>query len=71
MVPNFKMWLFYPEFHFGAKYILYFQDSKGDENFHFFSVNIETGQIKNLTNFPNTRVYIYKKSGAIWHSGLF
>ena len=31
------------------KHILYSQDDKGDENFHVYAVNLDTGEIKDIT----------------------
>lgn len=36
-------------------HLTYLQDEGGDENFHLFSVNIETGEERNLTPFPGAR----------------
>ncbi|MHC5040169.1 MAG: S9 family peptidase [Planctomycetota bacterium] len=36
-----------------GRYLLYMQDKEGDENFHLFAVDIETGEERNLTPFPN------------------
>ena len=35
--------------------LLYMRDTGGDENFHLFSVNLATGETRDLSNFPNTR----------------
>lgn len=35
--------------------LLYMRDTGGDENFHLFSVDLATGQSRDLSNFPNTR----------------
>ena len=35
--------------------LLYMRDTGGDENFHLFSVNLATGEARDLSNFPNTR----------------
>ncbi|HTQ40993.1 MAG TPA: S9 family peptidase [Pirellulales bacterium] len=34
---------------FDDKHILYAMDDKGDENFHVFAVNLETGDVKDIT----------------------
>jgi hypothetical protein len=39
----------------GNGFVIYAQDSKGDENFHFFRVDLKTGEIKDLTPFPKVR----------------
>jgi dipeptidyl aminopeptidase/acylaminoacyl peptidase len=36
-------------------YIIYARDFKGDENFHLFSINLKTNEIKDLTPFEDTR----------------
>lgn len=36
--------------------ILFLKDYAGDENYHFYSVNINDGNIKDLTPFPGVRV---------------
>jgi len=38
------------------KYILFFQDSGGDENFHLFSVDLNTEDIRDLTPLPGVQV---------------
>jgi len=38
--------------------LLYKQDNNGDENFHIFSVDLETGAIKDLTPFAGVKVEI-------------
>jgi dipeptidyl aminopeptidase/acylaminoacyl peptidase len=40
----------------GDNFLAYAQDSKGDENFHLFRVNLKTGEIKDLTPFAKVRV---------------
>jgi dipeptidyl aminopeptidase/acylaminoacyl peptidase len=42
----------------GNKHILFSRDFGGDENYHLFSINIETGKEKDLTPFKNTRVSV-------------
>jgi dipeptidyl aminopeptidase/acylaminoacyl peptidase len=39
----------------GNNFVIYAQDTKGDENFHLFRVNLKTGEIKDLTPFPKVR----------------
>ncbi len=43
----------------GDSMILYSKDFGGDENFHLFSVNVETGVEKDLTAFEKTRVELF------------
>lgn len=38
-----------------GRHILYPQDSGGDENFHIFRVDVETGETIDLTPFPNAK----------------
>jgi dipeptidyl aminopeptidase/acylaminoacyl peptidase len=40
----------------GNDYLVYAQDTKGDENFHLFRVTLKTGEIKDLTPFDKVRV---------------
>src|SRR6266480_4509056 len=40
----------------GNDFVVYAQDTKGDENFHLFRVNLKTGQVKDLTQFEKVRV---------------
>lgn len=47
--------------HFWAEngtHILYLQDAAGDENWRLHSVNVETGEAKELTPFPNTQATV-------------
>ena len=39
----------------GNDFVVYAQDTKGDENFHLFRVNLKTGQVKDLTPFEKVR----------------
>ncbi len=39
----------------GNDFLVYAQDNKGDENFHLFRVDLKTGEIKDLTPFPQVR----------------
>ena len=39
----------------GNDFVVYAQDTKGDENFHLFRVNLKTGEVKDLTPFPKVR----------------
>lgn len=47
------------------RHILYIQDVGGDENDHFYSVDLKTGTIRDLTPFHNVRVR------AVGHNKLF
>ena len=38
--------------------LLYMRDTGGDENFHLFSVDLTSGQSRDLSEFPNTRAYV-------------
>ena len=35
--------------------LIYAQDNDGDENFHLYSVNLESNKVQDLTPFPNVR----------------
>jgi len=39
-----------------SEHILYIQDKKGDENWRFHSVNVETGEVTDLTPFKKVQV---------------
>src|SRR4051794_28202681 len=39
----------------GNQYVIYAQDTKGDENFHLFRVDLKSGEVKDLTPFPKVR----------------
>jgi dipeptidyl aminopeptidase/acylaminoacyl peptidase len=39
----------------GNQFVIYAQDSKGDENFHLSRVDLKSGEIKDLTPFPKVR----------------
>ena len=39
----------------GNRFVIYPQDSKGDENFHLSRVDLKSGEIKDLTPFPKVR----------------
>ena len=39
----------------GNDYLVYAQDTKGDENFHLLRVNLKTGEVKDLTPFEKVR----------------
>jgi dipeptidyl aminopeptidase/acylaminoacyl peptidase len=45
-----------------SSYVLYMNDVGGDENFLLFRVDPATAETKNLTDFPNTRVFVYGAS---------
>ncbi|TKB46602.1 S9 family peptidase [Thalassotalea mangrovi] len=47
-----------------GKYVMYTQDKDGDENWHLYAVNLQSGEIKNLTPYPNTRAEIIAQSQA-------
>ncbi len=51
-----SLWLYDNE------HIIYIQDDKGDENWHIYSVNINTKESKNLTPFKGVRAGIVKYS---------
>ncbi len=36
--------------------VLFLKDNAGDENYHYYSVNINDGAIKELTPYPGVRV---------------
>ena len=44
------------------KFILYFQDTDGDEDFHLYHVDLNSGQEKDLTPFLKTRAELIKTS---------
>ena len=47
------------------KHVLYSQDNKGDENFHVYAVNVDTGDIKDITPLEqNATSAAAKKSDA-------
>jgi dipeptidyl aminopeptidase/acylaminoacyl peptidase len=39
----------------GNDFVVYAQDTKGDENFHLFRVNLKTGEVTDLTPFEKVR----------------
>ena len=39
----------------GNQFVIYEQDTKGDENFHPHRVDLKTGEVKDLTPFPKVR----------------
>jgi len=45
-------------FAFDNRHILFLQDEGGNENFHVYAVDLETGAQKDLTPFPNARASI-------------
>lgn len=42
------------------RHIIYIQDADGDENFHLYSTDLETGATRDLTPFENIRVKVVK-----------
>ncbi len=44
------------------RHVLYIQDREGDENWHLYSVDLETGKTKNYTPFENVQVHPIKSS---------
>jgi dipeptidyl aminopeptidase/acylaminoacyl peptidase len=44
------------------KHILYIQDKKGDENFHLYATNVETGETRDLTPIDGVRAEIQEVS---------
>lgn len=45
-----------------GKHILYLQDDNGDEDFHLYSVNLETDEIVDLTPFEKIRAQVVHQS---------
>ena len=43
-----------------GKYIMYLQDSDGDENWRLYGIKLETGEIKNFTPFKDVLALINK-----------
>ncbi|MEQ8169207.1 MAG: S9 family peptidase [Candidatus Eremiobacterota bacterium] len=43
---------------FDSRHILYIQDTAGNENYNLYSVDLKTGEIKNLTPFEDVQVRI-------------
>ncbi len=43
---------------FDSRHILYIQDMAGNENYNLYSVDLETGNIKNLTPFEDVQVRV-------------
>jgi dipeptidyl aminopeptidase/acylaminoacyl peptidase len=41
---------------YDGKHLCYLQDTDGDENYHLYAVNLETGQTRELTPFKGVRV---------------
>jgi len=41
---------------YDGKHLCYLQDTDGDENFHLYAVNLETGKTRELTPFKGVRV---------------
>jgi hypothetical protein len=42
----------------GSNSILFVKDFGGDENYHLLSVNVQSGEVKDLTPFPKIRASI-------------
>ncbi len=53
-----------------AAHILYLQDKNGDENWRLYSVNLETGEIKDLTPFEGVQARIQEVSQKYPHELL-
>jgi dipeptidyl aminopeptidase/acylaminoacyl peptidase len=47
---------------YDAKHILYPQDTNGNENFHLFATNVETGETKDLTPIDGVRAELQEVS---------
>ncbi len=47
------------------QYIVYLQDQNGDENWHLYRVNIETGEIDSLTPFEGVQVRVMQVSSQV------
>lgn len=47
---------------YDSKHLIYSQDSNGDEYFHLYALNVETGEIKDLTPFDKVRVTVVETS---------
>ncbi|UCG24511.1 MAG: S9 family peptidase, partial [Chloroflexota bacterium] len=47
---------------YSNKHILYIQDKGGDENWHLFSVNLDSGEIKNLTPLEGVQAQVLATS---------
>jgi dipeptidyl aminopeptidase/acylaminoacyl peptidase len=45
-----------------STHLLYFQDQEGDENFHLFSVEVSSGQLRDLTPYKGVRATIIGQS---------
>ena len=43
---------------YDSKHILYTQDNNGDENFHVYATNVDTGETKDLTPIDGVRAEI-------------
>ena len=43
---------------YSSKQLVYLQDFEGDENFHLYSVNIESARVKDLTPFANVQAEV-------------
>jgi hypothetical protein len=47
---------------YDSKHILYIQDKNGDENFHLYATNVETGETRDLTPIDGVRAEIQEVS---------
>ena len=45
-----------------ADYLLYIQDSEGDEDWHIYAVNVETGEARDLTPFEGVHATMFPTS---------
>ncbi len=41
-----------------GEYVLYLQDKDGDENHHLYAVDVETGEVRDLTPYEDVKCYI-------------
>ncbi len=55
---------------YDAKHILYPQDTNGNENFHLFATNVETGETKDLTPIDGVRAELQEVSPKFPHEIL-
>lgn len=52
------------------KHILYWRDNEGDEKWHLYAVDIQTGRSRDLTPFPNVRIQNIITSSRLPHEVL-
>jgi acetyl esterase/lipase len=45
-----------------SRHILVFKDTAGDENWHIHTIDVETGETRNLTPYPGVRAFISRVS---------